>query len=544
MDNKAILGIGKNVVIIIDISYHQGDIDFVKVKESGIYGVIIREGYRMTTDSKFFEYVQKAKEAGLVIIGIYHFSYAINQNEAREEAKLCIENLVKAKLPKETVVFYDFEYDTIKKAQATGVILDKDDCNTHTVAFCETVESLGYEAGIYLNLDFYKNYYTKETLGNRIIWLADYTGGPDYSCSIQQYTSKGSVSGIKVNVDMNYLYDENFKMSNKKLYSRNAVVKLINSWVGKKESDGSYKEIIDIYNTLISPPRGIKMQYSWAWCACTWSAVAIKLGYEKIMPLEISCGNLIALAKGLNIWKENDDYIPKPGDGILYDWDDNGIGDNIGWPDHIGIVTYVNEKEGYIEVTEGNYSDSIKKRTISINGKYIRGFITPKYDLDDAYVDNSEIPSEIRKDDKTIAHEVIAGKWGTGKQRKKLLEDAGYNYSLIQLYVNEILNPISITVKNEQQDQNQPISKKVTATCSAKEFDSKLAGMYVTTARLYCRNDAGTNKKALCIIPNETIVKNYGYYTMSKGTKWLYIQVVIDGIQYTGFSSMKYLRKL
>lgn len=544
MDNKTALGIGNNIVLIIDISYHQGDIDFVKVKESGVYGVIIREGFRMTTDRRFFEYVQKAKEAGLAIIGIYHFSYALDSESAREEAKYCIKNLEAAGLPKETVVFYDFEYDTIKKASESGITLGKKSCNAHTIAFCETVESFGYEAGIYLNLDFYKNYYTKETLKNRIIWLADYTGGPDFNCSIQQYTSKGTVPGIKGNVDMNYLYDENFKMSNKKLYSRNAVVKLINSWVGKKESDGSYKEIIDIYNTLISPPRGLKMQYSWAWCACTWSAVAIKLGYEKIMPLEISCGNLIALAKGMGIWKENDDYVPKPGDGILYDWDDNGVGDNTAWPDHIGIVTYVDEKAGYIEVTEGNYNDSVKKRTISINGKYIRGFITPKYDLDDAYVDNSEVPSEIRKDDKTIAHEVISGKWGTGVQRKKLLEEAGYNYSLIQLYVNEILNPISITVKNEQQDQNQPTSKKITATCSAKRFDSKLAGTYTTTADLYCRNDAGTNKKALCIIPSGTKVKNYGYYTESNGTKWLYIQVVIDSVQYTGFSSMNYLRKV
>lgn len=537
------------IVVLIDISYHQSDIDFVKVKESGVYGVIIREGFRMTTDRRFFEYVQKAKEAGLVILGIYHFSYALNSSEAIEEAKICIGNLVRAELPKETVVFYDFEYDTIKKAAASGVILDKNDCNLHTVAFCETVESFGYEAGIYLNLDFYKNYYAKETLGNRMIWLADYTGGPDFNCSIQQYTSKGSVPGIKGNVDMNYLYveslgDEKFKISNKKLYSRNAVVKLINSWIGKKESDGSYKEIIDIYNTLTNPPRGLKMQYSWAWCACTWSAIAIKLGYTEIIPIEISCGNLITIAKGMGIWKENDNYIPKPGDGILYDWDDTGVGDNIGWPDHIGIVTYINEKEGYIEVAEGNYSDSVKKRTISINGKYIRGFITPKYDLDDSYSDNSEIPSEIRKDDKTIAHEVIAGKWDTGQHRKKLLEDAGYSYSLIQLYVNEILNGSAPSVKNEEQNQNQPVSKKVIAACSAKSFDSKISGTYETTANLYCRNDAGTNKKALCRIPNGAKVKNYGYYTTSNGIKWLYIQVTIDGIQYTGFSSVNYLRKI
>lgn len=69
------------------------------------------------------------------------------------------------------------------------------------------------------------------------------------------------------------------------------------------------------------------------------------------------------------------------------------------------------------------------------------------------------------------------------------------------------------------------------------------AGEYKTTAVLYCRNDAGTNKKALCKIPAGTKVKCYGYYTMVNGVKWLYIQFVLDGVQYTGFSSSAYLAK-
>ena len=78
-------------------------------------------------------------------------------------------------------------------------------------------------------------------------------------------------------------------------YSRQKVVDLALSWVGKKESDGSYKSIIDIYNTLPTAqlPRKTKMQYGWAWCACTWSALAVKLGYTAIMPIEISCYYII-----------------------------------------------------------------------------------------------------------------------------------------------------------------------------------------------------------------------------------------------------------
>lgn len=160
--------------------------------------------------------------------------------------------------------------------------------------------------------------------------------------------------------------------------SRNEVLKLAQSWIGKKESDGSFKFIIDIYNSKTPLPRGYKLKYTDSWCAGTMSALAIKLGYTDIMPVECSCGQMIELAKKMGIWQENDSYIPRPADEILYDWDDNGVGDNTGWPDHIGLVEKV--ENGIITVIEGNYSNSVKRRNIAINGKYIRGFITPKYD--------------------------------------------------------------------------------------------------------------------------------------------------------------------
>lgn len=161
--------------------------------------------------------------------------------------------------------------------------------------------------------------------------------------------------------------------------TRSAVVSLAQSWVGKKESDGSYKSIIDIYNSYTGTfPRGTKMQYGWAWCAATWSALAIKLGYTDIMPIEISCFYLIEAAKKMGIWVENDAYVPKPADAILYDWDDSGSGDNTGTPDHIGTVEKV--EGSLITVIEGNYSNAVKRRVLKVNGRYIRGYICPKYD--------------------------------------------------------------------------------------------------------------------------------------------------------------------
>ncbi len=321
-------------------------------------------------------------------------------------------------------------------------------------------------------------------------------------------------------------------------YSRQKVVEKIKSWEGLKEADGSYKKIIDIYNKISPWPR-CKMQYGWAWCAATWSAVAKDLAYQAIMPIEISCYYIIEEAKKMGCWVENDAYVPKPGDAILYDWDDSGSGDNQGNPDHIGTVISVNKSSGYMVVMEGNYGNAVKRRTISINGKYIRGFITPKYTDDTVAAPEQTAGKSVE----TVAREVIAGVWGNDETRKKNLKAAGYDPETVQKKVNEILNGSAAKPTKTEQDQQQPTVKKVTSTCYAEKSDKKLAGTYKTTADLYIRNDAGTNKKALAIIPKGTEVKNYGYYSTSNGVKWLYIQVTIDGIQYTGFSSIKYLKK-
>ena len=80
-------------------------------------------------------------------------------------------------------------------------------------------------------------------------------------------------------------------------------------------------------------------------------------------------------------------------------------------------------------------------------------------------------------------------------------------------------------------------------TCSAKSFDKNLAGTYKTTADLYIRNDAGTNKKALGMLPKGTKAVCYGYYTAFNGAKWLYIQATVNGVTYTGFSHSGYLTR-
>lgn len=150
-------------------------------------------------------------------------------------------------------------------------------------------------------------------------------------------------------------------------------------WLNKNEADGSHKEIIDIYNSHKPLARGYKVKYTDSWCATFVSAVAISCGATDIIPLECSCGRMIELAEKKGIWVENDAHIPSTGDIIMYDWGDSGNGDTSGWPEHVGYVVSVNN--GKIKVIEGNLNNSVAYREIAINGRYIRGYICPKYEI-------------------------------------------------------------------------------------------------------------------------------------------------------------------
>ncbi len=156
------------------------------------------------------------------------------------------------------------------------------------------------------------------------------------------------------------------------------LVKQAVAWLGKKEKDGSFKEIIDIYNSYRPRPRGYTVKYTDEWCAAFVSAVAVKLGYTDIIPPECGCPQLMNLFKVLDSWVEDDSYIPSGGDIIFYDWEDSGVGDNVGRPNHVGIVEKV--ANGVITVIEGNYNESVRRRSIKVNAKCIRGWGVPKYD--------------------------------------------------------------------------------------------------------------------------------------------------------------------
>lgn len=159
------------------------------------------------------------------------------------------------------------------------------------------------------------------------------------------------------------------------------MVKTMQSWIGKKESNGTFKSIIDTYNKITPLPRGYKMTYSAAWCAAGISAAAFVNNATDIIPPECSCNKMIAAFKTLGEWQENENVTPKVGWIMFYDWDDRASGyasnDNKNEADHVGIVEKVNGSS--ITVIECNYSDSVKRRTMQVNGRYIRGYGVPKY---------------------------------------------------------------------------------------------------------------------------------------------------------------------
>lgn len=187
----------------IDLSYSNGNIDMAKVKESGIDFIILRLGYgksKNQIDSRFYENYDKALKFGIPI-GVYLYSYAHNCQDALEEAKLVIDVVKYLKL--EYPIFIDMEdADGYKLRNNINYSTCIDICEI----FCKHIESFGYYAGIYANLDWLNNKINNNKLDRFDKWVAQWSNTCDYKkeYALWQYSSKGVISGIQGNVDLNY----------------------------------------------------------------------------------------------------------------------------------------------------------------------------------------------------------------------------------------------------------------------------------------------------------------------------------------------------
>lgn len=204
-DGEGVL-LSSNGVLGIDVSKWNGSIDWKAVKNSGVSYVIIRCGYRgssagaLIEDPKYRTNIQGAAAAGLKV-GVYFFSQAVNEVEAVEEASMAL-SLVKG---------YKMTFPIFLDVEASGGRADGISKETRTSvikAFCQTIQNSGYKAGVYANKTWLTSYMDASQLSAYKIWLAQYAAQPSYSgrYDMWQYSSKGRISGISGNVDMNLSY--------------------------------------------------------------------------------------------------------------------------------------------------------------------------------------------------------------------------------------------------------------------------------------------------------------------------------------------------
>lgn len=186
----------------IDVSRWQGEVDWTRVKNSGINFVMLRATYGwggQQRDACFNANYERAKKVGLNV-GAYHFSYAQTPEQAAMEAEYCLENIRGKKF--DYPIAYDMELAETEK-------LGKEKISEIAKAFCERMEKAGYYVCIYANLHWLNNCFTDEIFNKYDIWLAQWNDKPTFTrpYGIWQKSSKGSVDGIEGAVDI----DESYK---------------------------------------------------------------------------------------------------------------------------------------------------------------------------------------------------------------------------------------------------------------------------------------------------------------------------------------------
>ena len=206
---------GVSSAIGIDVSEFQGEIDWNVVKESGIEFAIIRLGYRgygaegrLVLDERFEQNIKGAQAAGLKT-GVYFFSQAVSDKEAKEEAEFVLQTLEGRKLELPVV----FDTEEIKGDTARTDENTREQFTDNCIIFCDRIEEAGYETMIYANMKWMAFTLYMEELTGYDIWYADYENTPQwpYDFSVWQYSESGSVPGIEGAVDLNVWFQEEEK---------------------------------------------------------------------------------------------------------------------------------------------------------------------------------------------------------------------------------------------------------------------------------------------------------------------------------------------
>ena len=189
----------------IDVSVHQGNINWTKVK-GNVSFVILRAGYGDAisypnqVDNTFEKNYKGCKDNGIPC-GVYWYSYAQSVEAAKQEAKACLKVIKSKKF--EYPIYFDLE-------EQSQFNKGKNFCNSIVKAFCTEIENAGYYAGLYMSRSPLQTYISSDVAKKYTLWIAEYNSKCNYSGThdMWQYKSTGKISGISGNVDMNYCYKD------------------------------------------------------------------------------------------------------------------------------------------------------------------------------------------------------------------------------------------------------------------------------------------------------------------------------------------------
>ncbi len=236
----------------IDVSYHNGIIDWDKVKADGIEFAILRCGYGRKSvrqiDKQFEQNYRECKRVGMPV-GVYHYSYAKNAADARLEADFMLE----------LIADKQFEYPVIFDIEDEGQeAFSRDILTEITVAFCEKIEQAGYYVSIYSNADWFTNKLDLTRLAQYDKWLAHWVRTPKWGSEfggLWQYTDNGKVDGIETAVDMNISYRD-YPMIIKKAelngYDSKYSVSAVRNGLASAEADTLAEKLLEMEMTVVT----------------------------------------------------------------------------------------------------------------------------------------------------------------------------------------------------------------------------------------------------------------------------------------------------
>ncbi len=366
----------------IDVSSWQGKPDWTKVKKSGVEFAILRIHQKNGPDTSF-EHNYKGCKANAIPVGGYKYSYALTQAQALEEAEDTLSVLAGRGL--DFPVFYDLEWNSQRKLGNAAI-------EKIAETFLNRIKKAGYKVGIYCNMDWYQKVLT-EKLRKYDLWIARYPA--DDNGTIQerlrpdigvgwQHSSKGKVSGISGNVDMNVFYKNYTEDKEKKVDKLKEFTDLGDYYAGEttgtpylEKRSAAYLDDFQRntgYNNYTKFARDVN---SWGqpgcqgqpWCAVYqfWKltkALGLKTALQIMGGGFYNCRNVTRHAQSKETWKK----APKKGALIIFR---NGS--------HIGSVNKYDTQ--YVYTNEGNTSSAAG---VVANGGSCRN---KKYKLNDPAID-------------------------------------------------------------------------------------------------------------------------------------------------------------